>query len=429
MEVSLPWGRKSVTLSVPEQNFAGLVKPRTPTLMPPKQAIEKALDEPIGEPLEELSKGSKVCVLVEDDTCSEPHKEMIESLCSRLKGAAEVRFIVCTGSHNPNSEGNRQIMQMALDSARSHRLALKGVFINNCFSSDFQEVGTTRRGTVVLANRLALDADLLVVAADMKNHYFAGYSSALKDFLPGICAYDTIEANHSLALGPMSTFGHHPLHPDPSRRKNPVAEDMLEAQRMICRDKSVFVLSTISSHGLVAWSESGSFEKVTSEGIREVDRLTSYEVEKARYAVVSPGGYPQDGSLYNAQRGLELTKNAISDGGEALLLAESSDGVAPNEKAMESFYRRLTKPIDQVLAEIGHRYVLYSHKAYKFAELLKRLSRVSVYSTLDRETLEKAHLEKVKDPQRVIDSWLAEESEARIVFFDDANKIAVYAKS
>jgi len=428
MDVSLSWGGGSVTLKVSQENVAGWIKPRTPRLMPPGEAIKKALDQPMGESLEDLSRGSKVCVLVEDDTRSEPHEEIIEQVCSRLRGAAEVWFIVCTGSHDPGTEGNLGIRQAAVKSSRRHGLKLRGVFINDSFSGDFDYVGTTERETRVLVNKAAAEADLFVVGADMKNHYFAGYSNALKDFLPGICAYDCIEANHSLALDVRSTFGQHPLHPDPSRRENPVAEDMLEAERMICEDRPVFVLATISSHGSVAWCASGPLEEVTGRGIREVDRLTSFEVDQVSHVVVSPGGYPQDDSLYNSQRALELTKNAISDGGEALLLAECSRGIAPNEKAMDSFYRRLTKPIDEVLAEIGDKYVLYSHKAYKFAQLLKRLKSVSVYTNLDRRSLEMAHLKKAEDAQAVIDRWLTEDRNAKIMFFDDANKIALYSR-
>ena len=48
----------------------------------------------------------------------------------------------------------------------------------------------------------------------MKTHYFAGYSNPIKNFVPGICAFETTEKNHSLALHPHSSFGLHPWHSD-----------------------------------------------------------------------------------------------------------------------------------------------------------------------------------------------------------------------
>ena len=46
---------------------------------------------------------------------------------------------------------------------------------------------------------------------------------------------------------------------------------------------------------------------------------------------------------------------------------------------------------------------------------------------LDEKTVEAAHLEKVNDPQSVIDEWIAEDSSVRILVLDKGNKIAVYA--
>lgn len=428
MEVQLAWGRNQVSLHIPERNFTGLVKPKSVAGRDVRTELERALDHPLGESLEILCRGKRVCVLIEDDTRAEPHDEIVESLTSRLTDAEKTTFIVTTGSHDVTTQGNRQIMQMIRNASDRHDLNLSGIYINDCFSEDFVNLGTTSRGTRLNVNPNVLGADLYVVGADMKNHYFAGYSNALKDFLPGVCGYSTIEANHSWALDPMSTFGVHPLHPDPNRRNNPLAQDMLEAQHMITGESPVFALATFSSHGKLLWSGAGEMEEVTEEGIRVVDDLASFHVEKSRYAIISPGGYPQDDSLYNAQRALELTKNAVQDGGEVLLLAYCENGIAPNQKAKENFYERLTNPVGDVLGSIKSRYELYSHKAYKFAELIERLDSIHVYSSLDIGVLERAHLHKATDPQSIISGWVREDPDANILFFDDADKIAVHAK-
>jgi nickel-dependent lactate racemase len=317
-------------------------------------------------------------------------------------------------------------MESIRAAAGKNGLELEGVHINDCFSGDFVDLGRTSRGTSLRVNPAAMDAELYVVGADMKNHYFAGYSNALKDFLPGICAYESIEGNHSWALDPRSTFGVHPLHPEPGRRDNPLAKDMLEAQEMITGDAPVFVLGTICSHEKLLWAGAGELKSVTMDGIGAVDDLSSFTVERTSHAIVSPGGYPQDESLYHAQRGLELTKNAVNDGGSVLLLAECENGIAPNQKARENFYDRLTRPLDEVLASISQEYELYSHKAYKFAEMMCRLRAIHIHSGLGRDIVEGAHFLGTDDPQVVVDGWIEEDPGARIRVFDDANKIAVY---
>ena len=427
MDVSLAWGKGRVDLSIPSGNFAGLVKPRDLS-GGDLSGLARALDRPMGRPLEKLCEGRKVCVLIEDDTRTEPHKEIIDSLAGRLRGARQTTFIVATGSHNPTTAGNRRVTEMVVEASSREGLNLAGVYVNDCFSDDFVNLGRTGNGTELNVNRVALDADLYVVGADMKNHYFAGYSNALKDFLPGICNYSTIEANHALALDPRSTFGVHPWHPDPKRRDNPLAKDILEAQRIICGRRPVLVLAALTSHSRLLWSGAGGIKAVTGKGIAAVDELTSFRVPSVSHAVVSPGGYPQDDTLYNAQSALELTKNAVLDGGRVLLLAACAQGIAPNDKAKQNFYDRLTMPLDEVLASIKRRYELYSHKAYKFAELIRKRASIEIYTELGDDVLTKAHMSKADDPQAVMDRWIREDPRCKIMFFDDASKLAVYAE-
>lgn len=431
MNVSLAWGKGRVDLTLPSSNFAGLVRPRDLSGGDLSSGLARALDRPIDRTLgklEKLCEGRKVCVLIEDDTRTEPHREMVDSLAARLKGAGQVAFVVATGSHNPNTPGNRRIVGMIEEAVSREGLDLAGLHVNDCFSDDFVSLGRTASGTELNVNRAALDPDLYVVGADMKNHYFAGYSNALKDFLPGICSYSTIEANHALALDPRSTFGNHPWHPDSRRRNNPLAQDILQAQRIICGQKPVFVLAAVTSHSKLLWSGAGGLEAVTRRGIAAVDELTSFRVRRVSHAVVSSGGYPQDDTLYNAQSALELTKNAVLDGGRILLLAACAQGIAPNDKAKQNFYDRLTMPLDDVLGSIKERYQLYSHKAYKFAELIRRRASIEVHTELGDEVLKRAHLSKADDPQAVIDQWVMEDPRCKIMFFDDANKLAVYAE-
>ena len=175
------------------------------------------------------------------------------------------------------------------------------------------------------------------------------------------------------------------------------------------------------------WAGAGDPEPVTVLAMELLDETSSFTVTPQTRIVVSPGGYPQDKSLYHAQRAIELTKNAVVDGGQILFLAECRDGVAP-ESAIENFYNKLTAPIDEVISSISGKYHLYEHKAFKFAELLKRVPRVRMYSKLDQDTVEAAHLERVEDPQSVIDEWIKENPEVKILVLDKGNKIAVYAE-
>lgn len=427
MRVKVSYGDNAVDLEIPEENLAGVIKPRQVKTMDNTAAeLERVLQNPHGPHLEDLAKSKSVCVLVEDHTRDEPHWDLISAVTPLLKHANHVQFIVTTGSHVVEHPLNHEIVEMIKRAAKEARLSDYRVKIHDCFEKDMVDLGKTGRGTPVIVNKDAVGHDVYVVLADMKAHYFAGYSNVVKNFLPGVCAFATIEANHAMALDPKSTFGVHPYHPDPNRRDNPLADDMREAMEIITKGASVFTLAVVTAGRKLVWADAGRPEPVTARGIEVLDEIAAFTVEPVPRIVVSPGGYPQDKSLYHAQRALELTKNAVTDGGEVLFLAECRDGVAP-EKAIENFYNKLTAPIDEVLHSIRGEYHLYEHKAYKFADLLKRV-RVKMFTELDRETVEKVHLEKVEDPQAVIDAWIREDPKVKITVLDKGNKMAIYAK-
>ena len=427
LKVAITYGSEKVKVTIPDRNLSGII---TPKQLESKSDIEKelqrVLNNPHGPLLSELSKSKSVCVLVEDHTRDEPHWELLSAVVPQLIHANNVQFIVTTGSHEVNNPGNQEIVEMIHRAADEVGLPHYKVIIHDCFTEDLVELGKTSRGTPVIVNQAAVGHDVYVSLSDMKAHYFAGYSNVMKNFLPGVCGFDSIEANHAMALNPRSTFGIHPFHLDTSRRDNPLADDMREAMEIITKDAKIFLLAIISDGKKLVWADAGQIEPVTIGGIEILDETASFTVVPRKRIIVSPGGYPQDKSLYHAQRAIELTKNAVSDGGQILFLAECRDGVAP-EKAIENFYNKLALPLDDVIASISGTYHLYEHKAFKFAELLKRVSKVRMYTNLDKKTVEAVHLEKVEDPQAVIDEWIAEDPEVKILVLDKGNKIAVYA--
>ncbi|MFX1578554.1 MAG: nickel-dependent lactate racemase [Promethearchaeota archaeon] len=427
MEVHVTYGDGKVKLEIPDKNLAGVIKPKPAKATSDVQGgIEKVLDNPHGPLLSDISKGKSVCVLIEDHTRDVPHWEMISAVVPHLKDANMVQFIITTGSHEVNHPENLAIVDMIRRAADDAKIAKYDVMIHDCQSPDMVDLGKTSRGTPVIIDAAAAGHDVYVSLSDMKAHYFAGYSNVVKNFLPGVCAFKTIEANHSLALNPRSTFGIHPFHPDSTRQDNPLADDMREAMEIITREAKIFLIAIVTSDRKLVWADAGDHEPVTARGMELLDETSSFTVKPQERIIVSPGGYPQDKSLYHAQRAIELTKNAVIDGGEILVMAECRDGIAP-EKAVENFYNKLTAPIDEVIGSISGEYHLYEHKAYKFAELMKRVQRVRLYSKLDDKTVQAVHLEPVQDPQAVIDEWIKDSPDVKILVLDKGNKIAVYA--
>jgi nickel-dependent lactate racemase len=427
MVVEVPYGRGRVRLSVPADRCRVVGPPRGGRLAEPLAAFRAALDAPIASaPLEDTAGGARVTVLLDDATRAEPHDDYARAVLERLVGARSVLGVVATGSHEVMSSGNLAIASR-FSAAAAELGVVHDVMIHDCEEQDgFVCLGETSRHTPVELSRRAMDCDLLVIVSDVKNHYFAGYSNPVKAILPGVSSFRSIERNHALALDERSTFGRHPWHPDPGRRTNPVAEDMVEGAWTAAQGKGVFALAALTTAKGTLWAGAGSMQEAAAAAFAEVDTFASAKVSSTRCLVVSPGGHPQDETLYNAQRGLELSRNAVRGGGEILFVAECSRGTAPTEKARESFFDRLRSPLDEVIAGLEDGYVLYSHKAYKFAHLIRSLRAVHMMTELPGEQVEAAHMRTADDPQAIIDRWLADYDD-EILIATCANKVALYS--
>lgn len=425
MKVDIHYSEGIVSLEIPETNIAHIIRPwQNEGQTDNREILQQALAGPQVEEFQKTITGRRLCVLLDDGTRDEPLEDIFGQLFAVLRTSSFVRFLICTGTHEPATPQNALITAQIEKAATIAGIDNFVIHAHDCEQANFVDVGATSRGTEITYNILADDADVFLVLSDIKVHYFAGYSNPIKNFVPGICAFRTAEQNHSMALDDKSTFGIHPWHPDTDRRNNPLACDQLEGMRLIVKGRPVFTLATITTSGQIRWAKFGSVQPVSVEAFAAVDQRNTHTVSPARRLIVSPGGLPNDIDLYIAQRALELTKDAVTDGGEILFLAACPNGVG-EAKTMENFYHRLTLPIEEIFNSIESQYKLYSHKPYKFARLIRRLRRIHIFTQIPDDLIRAAHLFPVHEPQAFINNWLTEEPDVKITIVDGANKIAL----
>ncbi len=425
LQIRMRYGPSEVPLEVPGPNVAGFYRPWAPEVPDEAARLDTLPATLAAERLRDESRGRSVLFLVADATRDEPHAEILEAGLACVATAARVTVVVTTGSHRSDTPGNRAIAEAAVVAAAQAGAPSPRVVIHDCRTADFTSHGTTSRGTPVRLSSVLDDVDLVLVASDVKHHWFAGYSNPLKNFLPGLAAFESIERNHRLALEPDATFGRHPLHPDPGRRTNPVAEDMLEAFELVHRGRPTWTLVTVKVEGHLAHAELGPLREAAAGAMQFADGVGTFSVERSSRVVVSAGGSPQDDTLYLSHRAVELTRAAVADGAEILLLAACAGGIADGASARENFYEELTRPLDEVLRRIREGYRLYQHKAYRLAELLTRIEALHLVSALPADHVRSAHLRPAPDAQAVVDDWIARDPSCHITFFDEANRLCV----
>lgn len=419
--IKLAYGHGEIELHVPSRNMRHEVGLKTPSKIMAKQVLSDALQSLKPD----MIRNRRVMVLCDDYTRPTPRQRVFQALFPKLSTARSVDFLITTGTHQANIEGNRQIIASAQKTAERSGLPGFRTFIHDVNSAEFVTTGTTSRGTQIRYNRLLDEPEEFLVISDMKPHYFSGYSNPIKHFVPGCCDYAAIENNHSMALDNRASFGRQPLHPNPERRTNPVAEDQLEGMRLIVGDRPVYALHLITVEGEIHDALFGETFQIMPEMFHRVDEYFGARVTPADIAIISPGGYPDDESLYTAQRALELTAAGVKPGGHVLFLAACENGIG-TEKAIQNFYQPLTRPLPDVLKTIEDNYVLFAHKPYKFAVMIQNLTELVVKSELSSDVLAAAHLIPVRDPQSFLNQWLSQSPGATINVFHHANKLAIY---
>ena len=425
--IPLAYGSSTLTIQLPRKNLLKVFRQKDPEVkLSAKKLIERAVQQPFGAmPLDEWSRGRRIAVLVADATRQVPNKMLLQELLPYLKAVANLHIIITTGTHQWNSPDNLALQQ-SLKRVLSNFPAPHRVTLHDCFAHQWWEAGTTTSGTPIRVNPDLKEVDGLVVISDVKPHYFGGYSNVVKHVVPGVCAFDTAERNHSWTLDLRSRAAVHPWHPDPARRDNPLAADMVEAFNIITQKMAVWVLGVITYHNHLVWAGGGAPPEVMARAFVAADQWMVATAKPADVLVVSCGGYPHDESLYIAQRALELSQPALKKGGRLVFIAECRNGIGP-PASIERFYHPLLPPNRHRLRNLDRqRYTMYAHKPLRLWRLIENTQFFGMKSTLPVKILKRIDITPVRDVQFLLDHWIAKEPNLTINVVSDGNKLALH---
>jgi nickel-dependent lactate racemase len=196
----LTWqGRNSIELPVPDNwqleicNMAGFNEPA----LKPFQ-IKTSIAKPIGSPtIANLAKGKKEVAIIFDDMSRGTRVDQIvpfvlEELAAAGIPDSKIRFIAALGCHGILSRAD---FIHKLGEEIVYRFP---VYNHNALDSCCVHVGTTKRGTRILANAEVIKCDFKIGIGTIVPHMMAGFGGGSKIILPGVTALGTNEAFHKL---------------------------------------------------------------------------------------------------------------------------------------------------------------------------------------------------------------------------------------
>jgi nickel-dependent lactate racemase len=371
--MEIPFGRGKVALPFPSGWAADLLRPNAvPPAPDPAREVSRSLESLLGaDALAGCRSAQSVAVAVSDETRPVPHSLILPILLKKLEACgvskSSIRILIASGLHPPLPP-SRFPNILPAEVLRNYP-----VEAHDAKAPDLLFLGKTSRETPVYVNPRFRKADLRIAVGLIDPHQFVGYTGGVKCAAVGLAGAQTIERNHSLLFHPQAVVG--------EIQDNPVRRDLEEVGKLMGVDFAFNVVLGEANRIVKAFAgEPREVEKVGSEFCRTV-----YEIPVSReYDVViaSPGGYPKDLNLYQAQKGLAHATPIVRRGGDLVLLAECPDG-----HGEEEFYRtmkRFATPAEIVEKFPKEPFRMGAHKAFLWARSLAK-AEVHMCSAMGEE--------------------------------------------
>ncbi len=350
MNIGLNYGKEKINVEIPNKNLAAVLEPNHVEIESTgADEVLRAIRTPIGSKrlCDIVKKGESVCIITSDITRPMPSKVVLPIVIDELvKGGVEyddITVVLALGNHRAHTQDEKKYIVGEEVYAKV-----------KCLDSDqsrIKNLGYTKRGTPVDVFEAVADADRVVCLGNIEYHYFAGYSGGAKAIMPGVSTAGAIQANHSKMVEDTSIAG--------KIEGNNLRADIDEVAQFVKIDFIVNVV--LDEKKQIIKAVAGDYIKAHRQGCVFLDKLYKISIEqRADIVIVSPGGFPKDINLYQAQKALDNSKHAVKDGGIIILTASCKEGLG--EEVFERWMKEADCP-GSMVKKIKVQFELGGHKA------------------------------------------------------------------
>ncbi len=310
-EFQIGYGKENSSFKLPAENFFMEIKANEIAIdLTGEEEVERALQNPIGTPRlsEIISKGESVCIITSDITRPCPSAILLPPVIQELQEAGvsadDITVVFALGSHRRHTEEEKRLLVGDEIYEMVHTL--------DSDPDDTVFLGYTSRGTPVNITSIVAQADRRICLGNIEMHYFAGYSGGGKAIMPGVSDRAAIQANHSKMIESTSVAG--------EIATNNVRLDIEEAADICGID---FILNVVlDEQKQIVKAVAGDHRAAHRVGCEFLDSLYKIPIpEAADIVIASPGGFPKDINVYQAQKSLDNAQHAVKPGGVIILAA------------------------------------------------------------------------------------------------------------
>ncbi|MDR0778556.1 MAG: nickel-dependent lactate racemase, partial [Methanomassiliicoccaceae archaeon] len=400
MKIDIKYGKDGAqNIDVPDKNLVGIFYPKDVKCEPSDKVIKDAIDSPIGyRSLSEFLKGGKdIVFIVNDATRPTPTSKVLDALSERMD-LREARYIIATGTHRDMTSSEYDFV------FGRHYANLKDRIISHdSKKSECVHLGRSKNGTDMEVNKIAVDADRLVIITSVEPHYFAGYTGGRKSFLPGVASFKTVEQNHKLAMNVEAQ--------SLVLKGNPVHEDMMDALEVV-KGKEIFSIQMVlDRHQNIYKVAAGDLNKAFDKAVGWANEVFSVPIPERADLVISVAPYPMDVDLYQSQKALDNGKWALKEGGKIVMVSKCREGIGH-----PTFLTQLSMSKDPkvIIENLRKEYKLGFHKTAKMAEIMV-WAEVWAVTDLDKELISSANMRPFDTVADAVSEALTQRPNARVL--------------
>jgi nickel-dependent lactate racemase len=226
--------------------------------------------------------------------------------------------------------------------------------------------------------------------------------------MPGVSSREAIQSNHANMIHPLAFAG--------NLAGNPVRDDIEQITQFLKID---FILNVVLDDSKrILKAVAGDALLAHRAGCKFLDGIYKIPIGKlADIVVFSPGGFPKDINIYQAQKGLDNAKHAVREGGIVIWCASAREGFG--EALFEQWMR--TMAADEMIDEIQRNFKLGGHKAAAIALVLQK-AEICYVSEQDEERVRSIGFEPFVDVQDAVDAAFGRlGSDAKAIIMPAAN--------
>ena len=294
-------------------------------------------------------------IVVNDETRPTPTGKVLEFLWPQIKDL-NFKILVATGGHGKSSEAGCALMFSPLWPS----LKEKVFFHDSREERSMIFLGETSRGTRVLINSALMLADRLLVIGSVEPHYFAGYTGGRKMIVPGLAAYSTIVANHSLAMDsgarPLRLVG------------NPVHEDLMEALQYLTVPPIFSLQLVLTPEHELFGAFAGTLTRSFLDAVLKAEEAFSVPFREKSDILIAVARPPLDLDLYQSQKPIEHGKLALKKDGILILVMPCRQGAGPLD--FQELLRQTGDP-DKARLMLYQPYALGFHRTLRNVRFLQ----------------------------------------------------------